>query len=49
MFQIDVMYGAFSAAKWLVPFIDDASLSCGLKVDATKEQLQFLLHKFLDL
>ena len=41
MFQIDVMYGAFSAAKWLVPFIADASLSCGLKVDATKEQLQF--------
>ena len=41
MYQIDIMYGAFSAAKWLVPFIADASLSCGLKVDATKEQLQF--------
>ena len=41
MYQIDIMYGAFSAAKWLIPFIADASLSCGLKVDATKEQLQF--------
>ena len=41
MYQIDIMYGAFSAAKWLVPIIADASLSCGLKVDATKEQLQF--------
>ena len=41
MYHIDIMYGAFSAAKWLVPFIADASLSCGLKVDATKEQLQF--------
>ena len=35
------MYGPLSAAKWLVPFIADASLSCGLKIDATKEQLQF--------
>ena len=35
------MYGPLSAAKWLVPFIADASLSCGLRVDATKEQLQF--------
>ena len=25
----------------MVPFIADASLSCGLRVDATKEQLQF--------
>ena len=39
--QIDYMYGPLSAAKWLVPFIADASLSCGLKIDATKEQLQF--------
>ena len=39
--QIDCMYGPLSAAKWLVPFIADASLSCGLRVDATKEQLQF--------
>ena len=35
------MYGPLSAAKWLIPFIADASLSCGLKIDATKEQLQF--------
>ena len=39
--QIDSMYGPLSAAKWLIPFIADASLSCGLKTDATKEQLQF--------
>ena len=39
--QIDSMYGPLSAAKWLIPFIADASLSCGLKIDATKEQLQF--------
>jgi len=39
--QIDCMYGPLSAAKWLIPFIADASLSCGLKIDATKEQLQF--------
>ena len=39
--QIDYMYGPLSAAKWLIPFIADASLSCGLKIDATKEQLQF--------
>ena len=41
LLQIDYMYGPLSAAKWLVPFIADASLSCGLKIDATKEQLQF--------
>ena len=39
--QIDTMYGPFSAVKWLIPFVADASLSCGLKVDATSEQLQF--------
>lgn len=39
--QIDSMYGPLSAAKWLIPFIADASLNCGLKIDATKEQLQF--------
>ena len=41
LYQIDCMYGPLSAAKWLIPFIADASLSCGLKIDATKEQLQF--------
>ena len=39
--QINCMYGPLSAAKWLIPFIADASLSCGFKIDATKEQLQF--------
>ena len=41
LYQIDCMFGTLSAAKWLIPFIADASLSCGLKIDATKEQLQF--------
>lgn len=35
------MYGPFTSAKWLVPLIADASLSCGLKEDVTKDQLQF--------
>ena len=35
------MYGSFTSAKWLIPLIADASLSCGLKEDVTKDQLQF--------
>ncbi len=39
--EIDIMYGPFTSAKWLVPLIADASLSCGLKEDVTENQLQF--------
>ena len=39
--QIDIMYGPLSSAKWLVPLIADASLSCGLKEDVSESQLQF--------
>ena len=39
--QIDIMYGPLSSAKWLVPLIADASLSCGLKEDVSENQLQF--------
>ena len=39
--QIDIMYGQLSSAKWLVPLIADASLSCGLKEDVSESQLQF--------
>ena len=39
--QIDIIYGPLSSAKWLVPLIADASLSCGLKEDVSENQLQF--------
>ena len=39
--EVDIMYGPFTSAKWLIPLIADASLSCGLKEDVTKDQLQF--------
>lgn len=39
--EIDIMYGPFTCAKWLVPLIADASLGCGLKEDVTQDQLQF--------
>ena len=39
--EVDIMYGPFTSAKWLVPLIADASLSCGLKEDVTGDQLQF--------
>jgi len=35
------MYGSFTSAKWFIPLIADASLSCGLKEDVTENQLQF--------
>ena len=39
--EVDIMYGPFTSAKWLIPLIADASLSCGLKEDVTENQLQF--------
>jgi len=39
--EVDIMYGSFTSTKWLIPLIADASLSCGLKEDGTKDQLQF--------
>ena len=39
--EIDIMYGLLTSAKWLIPLIADASLSCGLKEDVTGDQLQF--------
>ena len=39
--EVDIMYGSFTSAKWLIPLIADASLSCGLKEDVTEDQLQF--------
>ena len=40
--QLDIMYGAFTSVKWLIPFIADASLNCGLKEDASEDQLLFI-------
>jgi hypothetical protein len=34
------MYGPFTSAKRLIPLIADASLNCGLKEDASEDQLQ---------
>lgn len=39
--EVDIMYGPLTSAKWLIPLIADASLSCGLKEDVTDNQLQF--------
>ena len=39
--EVDIMYGPFTSAKWLVSLVADASLSCGLKEDVTENQLQF--------
>ena len=39
--QLDIMYGALTSVKWLIPFIADASLNCGLKEDASEDQLLF--------
>ena len=39
--QLDIMYGDFTSVKWLIPFIADVSLNCGLKEDASEDQLLF--------
>ena len=39
--EVDIVCGPFASAKWLIPLIADASLSCGLKEDVTGDQLQF--------
>ncbi len=46
--QIDIMYGPFASAKWLVPLIADVSLCCGLKEDASEEQLQLTATAILE-
>lgn len=39
---IDMTYGKNGAEAWLVPQLSDLSLYCGLKEDASKEQLRFM-------
>ena len=46
--QIDIMYGPFASAKWLVPLIADVSLCCGLKEDASEDQLQLTATAILE-
>ena len=46
--QIDIMYGPFTSAKWLVPLIADVSLCCGLKEDASEDQLQLTATAILE-
>ena len=41
LIKVDIVCGQFASAKWLIPLIADASLSCGLKEDVTGDQLQF--------
>jgi len=39
LIQIDMMYGSLTSTKWLINMIADVSLSCGLKDDASEDQL----------
>ena len=39
---LDITYGRFASAIWLVPQIADVSVSCGLKEDASEVQIQLV-------
>ena len=39
---LDITYGMFASAIWLVPQIADVSVSCGLKEDASEVQIQLV-------
>lgn len=39
---LDIAYGMFASAIWLVPQIADVSVSCGLKEDASEVQIQLV-------
>lgn len=39
LIQIDKMYGCLTSTEWLIGMIADVSLSCGLKNDASEDQL----------
>ena len=40
--MLDITYGMFASAIWLVPQIADVSVSCGLKEDASEVQIQLV-------
>lgn len=39
---LDITYGMFASAVWLVPQIADVSICCGLKEDASEAQIQLV-------
>lgn len=39
---LDATYGRFASAMWLVPQIADVSVCCGLKEDASKDQIRLV-------
>ena len=39
---LDATYGRFASAMWLVPQITDVSVCCGLKEDASKDQIRLV-------
>ena len=39
---LDATYGRFASALWLVPQIADVSVCCGLKEDASKDQIRLV-------
>lgn len=45
---VPVASGPFASAKWLVPLIADVSLCCGLKEDASEDQLQLTATAILE-
>ena len=46
--EVDIMYGSFTSAKWLIPLIADASLSCGLKEDDCRCQSELRIERRRD-
>ena len=40
---LDATYGRFASAMWLVPQIADVSVCCGLKEDASKDQIRLVI------
>lgn len=40
--MLDATYGRFASAMWLVPQIADVSVCCGLKEDASKDQIRLV-------
>ena len=39
---LDITYGRFASAIWLVPQIADVSVCCGLKEDASEDQIKLV-------
>ena len=39
LIQIDMMYGSLTSTEWLINMVADVSLNCGLKNDASEDQL----------